>query len=464
MSSPSMRMFAATLIMAVAGTGMVACSDDEPKADSSEITVWSLEDVADRVTATKAIISDFTAKTGVKVNLVTVNEDQFPSLIASSAAAGKLPDVVGSVSLAGIQTLAGNQLLHESANAEIVDKLGRDTFSPRALELTSDGGKQLSVPSDGWGQLLVYRKDLFAAAGLPAPDTYEKIAAAAAKLNTGGVAGITAATAPGDVFTQQTFEHLALANNCQLTDDSGAVKLDSPECVEAFRFYGDLMRNHSVKGAQDVDTTRATYFAGKAAMLIWSPFILDELAGLRNDAKPTCPQCQQDPTFLAKNSGFVTAIKGPNGAEPAQYGEISSWAVLDGAAAGSAKSFVEYLLSDGYPRWFGMSPEGRFPARKGTADDKEKFLTAWNTSHAGVDAKKPLSAVYGDDVLATLRKSPDTFQRWGLPQGQGKLVGAILGELPVPKALADVVGGKSDAAAAAARAKKDVEAIKKGVN
>ena len=34
----------------------------------------------------------------------------------------------------------------------------------------------------------------------------------------------------------------------------------------------------------------------------------------------------------------------------------------------------------------------------------------------------------------------------------------------MPKALADVVGGKSDAAAAAARAKKDVEAIKAGVN
>jgi multiple sugar transport system substrate-binding protein len=458
-----MRILAPTLIMALAGTTLLACGDDEPKSDSSQITVWSLEDVADRVNATKAIIADYTAKTGVKVNLVTVNEDQFPSLIASSAAAGDLPDVVGSVSLAGVRTLSGNDLLEPDANKKVVEKLGRDTFSPRALELTSEDGKQLAVPSDGWGQLLVYRKDLFAAAGLPAPDTYEKIAAAAAKLNTGGVAGITAATAPGDVFTQQTFEHLALANNCQLTDDAGKVTLDSAECVEAFRFYGDLMRDNSVKGAQDVDTTRATYFAGKAAMLIWSPFILDELAGLRDDAKPTCPQCQSDPAWLAKNSGFVTAIKGPNGAEPAQYGEISSWAVLDGASD-PASSFVEYMLSDGYPRWFGMSPEGRVPVRTGTAEDKQKFLTAWNTSQAGVDRKQPLSAVYGEDVLATLRKSPDTFQRWGLTQGQGKLVGAILGELPVPKALADVIGGKSDARAAAERAKKDVDAIAKGVN
>ncbi|SCG56566.1 carbohydrate ABC transporter substrate-binding protein, CUT1 family [Micromonospora echinaurantiaca] len=464
MSAPPMRMLAATLIMTLTGASLLACGDDDSGGDDNTITVWSLEDVADRVTATKAIIADFTAKTGITVDLVTVNEDQFPSLIASSAAAGELPDVVGSVSLAGVRTLAGNELLHPEANAEVVEKLGRQTFSPRALELTSGDGRQLAVPSDGWGQLLVYRKDLFAAAGLPAPDTYEKITNAARTLHRGGVAGITAATAPGDVFTQQTFEHLALANNCQLTDDSGAVKLDSPECVEAFRFYGDLMRNWSVKGGQDVDTTRATYFAGKAAMLVWSPFILDELAGLRNDAKPTCPQCQADPTFLAKNSGFVTGIQGPNGSGPAQYGEISSWAVLDGAAADPAKSFVSHLLDEAYPRWFGMSPEGRFPARKGTPAEPEKFLTAWNTSQAGVDAKKPLAEVYGDEVLAGLRRSPDTFQRWGLTQGQGKLVGAILGELPVPKALSEVVSGKSDAAAAAGRAKKDVEAIKAGVN
>ncbi|MEK8105964.1 hypothetical protein NKG94_13905 [Micromonospora sp. M12] len=40
----------------------------------------------------------------------------------------------------------------------------------------------------------------------------------------------------------------------------------------------------------------------------------------------------------------------------------------------------------------------------------------------------------------------------------------MLGELPVPKVLADLIGGKSDAAATANRAKKDVDAIKAGVN
>ena len=42
-----------------------------------------------------------------------------------------------------------------------------------------------------------------------------------------------------------------------------------------------------------MDTTRATYFAGKAAMLIWSSYLLDELAGLRDDALPTCDEVHE---------------------------------------------------------------------------------------------------------------------------------------------------------------------------
>ena len=86
-------------------------------------------------------------------------------------------------------------------------------------------------------------------------------------------------------------------------------------------------------GAQDVDTTRASYFAGKAAMFIWSTFVLDEMAGLRNDAKPNCPQCGADPAYLAKNTGVVTTIQGPDGDGPAVFGEITSWTVTAEASA-----------------------------------------------------------------------------------------------------------------------------------
>jgi multiple sugar transport system substrate-binding protein len=71
--------------------------------------------------------------------------------------------------------------------------------------------------------------------------------------------------------------------------------------------------------------------------------------------------------------------------------------------------------------------------------------------------------VYPKDVIDTLAKSPDTFQRWGFPQKQGALVGATLGELPVPKAVNALAGGEVDAAGAAKRAADDVKSIQQSL-
>jgi multiple sugar transport system substrate-binding protein len=444
---------------------LTACSGDDENKDgggkgqaAKELTVWTIEDVADRVQAQQRLVSQFTAKTGVKVKLVAVAEDQFDQLVTSSAAAGNLPDVVAALPLSGVRSLANNDLVSTEIARGVVDKLGADTFSKRALELTMDGDKQLAVPSDGWTQLLVYRKDLFAKAGLQAPDSYDAIEKAASTLNKPGMAGITLATVPGDSFTQQSFEYLALANGCQLVGDDKKVTLNSPACVKTFDFYAKLARQYSVSGTQDVDSTRATYFAGKAAMIIWSSFLLDEMAGLRNDALPSCPECRKDKAFLAKNSGMVAAIKGPDGG-PAQYGEVVSFVPMKDAAKDETSRFIEYLMSDAYQSWLAIAPEGKLPVRLGPKPGDKSYLTAWQGMKAGVDTKAPLSNFYDPESLRLVQSAPDTFSRWGLTQGQGKLVGATLGELPVPKALASLVSGKGDAASAAAAAQKAVQAI-----
>ena len=93
-----------------------------------------------------------------------------------------------------------------------------------------------------------------------------------------------------------------MANNCQLVDRAGTITLTSKPCLDTFQFYIDLIRSGSVQGDQDATSARAAYLAGTAAMIIWSSFLLDELAGLSNDARPTCPQCHRDPSFLADHS------------------------------------------------------------------------------------------------------------------------------------------------------------------
>ncbi|WP_219416764.1 ABC transporter substrate-binding protein [Pseudonocardia nigra] len=423
------------------------------------IVVWTTDTLPDRVAATEAIIADFTAQTGIEVDLVGVAEDQFNQVLTSAAAAGELPDVLGSLSLSAIRTLGANDLVDTEANAAIVERLGEDTFAERALELTRDGDEQLGVPDTSWVQLIYYRKDLLDAAGLAAPDTYEAMLAAAKALDSEQMAGFVGATAPGDSFTEQTFEHVALANGCELVDDQGRIMIGSGNCVGAFGFYGDLVSNYSMPGAQDVDTVRASYFAGQAAMMIWSTFVLDEMAGLRDDALPSCPQCQADPAFLAKNTGVVAALQGPDGQEPAQFAQVVSWTVAADSATEPASAFVEYMMSDGYVDWMAIAPEGKFPVRAGTQESPTTYVDTWKTLPVGVDRKAPLSEFYGPEILDQLTSGLDSISRWGITQGQGELIGATQGELPVAEAVSAVTTGGASAEDAAARAQQAVQAI-----
>jgi multiple sugar transport system substrate-binding protein len=461
---PRRLMTLLALLLALAATGCGGGGGGNGnKGQDNTLTFWTAEDNAERVKATQAIIARFQQQSGIQVKMSAIAEDQLATQIQSASAAGTLPDVMGALSLGFMHSLAADDIADPDAAAEVIDSLGRDTFSQRALKLVEADGKPVAVPSDAWTMLLTYRKDLFDKAGLQAPQTFDQIQTAATKLKQPGMAGIVASTKPADSFTQQTFEYLAVANGCQLTDDQGNIQLTSQPCVDTFRFFGDLIKNGSVTGGQDVDTTRAAYFSGKSAMLIWSSFILDELAGLRKDALPTCSQCRSDKEFLAKNSGFVTALKGPDATQPTQFGEVTGFTIVKDQNTDAAKRFVEFMMSDGYVDWLGLAPEGKIPTRAGTKDNPQQYAEAWSKLKSGVDTKKPLADIYPAEVITALTKSTDTMSRWGFEQGQGKLVGAQLNELPIPKALSEELGGQLDAQAAAKQAQADVEEIAQSV-
>jgi multiple sugar transport system substrate-binding protein len=431
----------------------------EGEAAPGTVTFWSTEAQPERVALTQAMLDRFQEASGITVELVPVEEDQLPELVTSSAAAGTLPDVI----FHPLDFTIGwyeNGILDAAAATRAVDELGRDTFSAGALELVTVDEGLAAVPSDGWGQLLIYRKDLFDAAGLAAPDSYANILAAAQALHNPDESfyGITAASKAGEVFTQQTFEQFALANGCQMVDSAGAVTLNSPECAEAIATFTDLVGNYGPPGEADVDTTRATYFAGQAAMVIWSPFILDEMAGLRDNALPTCPECADDPAFLAKNSGFVPAFAG-SGGEPAQYGQISSLGITTNADTEQAIAFVKFWFDEGYLDWLALSPEGKLPMRSGTAEEPDKWVAGWRELETGVDRKARLGDIYGAEVLDLLVQGTESFKRWGFSEGQGGLVGAVYTSLPAPALVREVLDGSMTPEEAAEELQLEVEGL-----
>lgn len=439
-------------VAAALGIGLLAgCSGGGSSAHSGRsITVWTEENATDRMAKQRRMAAEFTKETGISVTLVGVDEDQLPQQVEASAAAGRLPAVMGGIPLAQLWQMYSNGLVDTDAATAVLKHLGRSTFDANALKLASDGGKPLAVPSDSWQQILVYRKDLFAKAHLPVPDTYANIVKAARTLNKGSMSGISLSTDPKDVFTQQSFEDFAVANGCQIVDGSGKVRLDSPACRTAFSTYDQLAATGAA-GTQTVDTTRATYQAGQSPMVVWSTYLLDSLAGLRDDEPPNCPQCRKDPSFLSKNSGIVTALRGPNGDSPAQFGEISSWTVTKAANAPAAQKFIEFMMDQGYEGWVGMEPEGKIPVRSGTPAAPRKYVDDWYGMKIGITCFEPMDKLFPKRFLDTLLSGVSNMRRWGITEGQGALVGATEGALPVPKAIGAMAGGDHVSPDAAAR-------------
>ncbi len=437
--------------------------EKEVQVAGATIQFWSTETQPARAEATRAILDRFTEETGIGVELILTDENALPSLTTSAVAAGTLPDVI----FHPIDFTIGwaeQGILDPAAATAVIEALGQETFAEGPLNLVDVDGEFAAIPTDGWGQLIVYRADLFEAQGLEPPTTFEAIETAAAALHDpdNDFFGITAATTAGEVFTQQTFEHFALANGCRLVDDSGIVTLDTPECVEAFQFYTDLMRNYSPPGDQDVVSTRATYFAGQAGMIVWSPFILDEMAGLRDNAFPACPECEDNPAFLAENSGIVPAFAGPSG-EPAQYGQVSYMGVTTNADVEATQQFLEFWFNDAYLDWLSVSVEGKFPMRQGTPDNPTQFIDGWKELETGVDRKATLGSIYGDEIINTLIEGAGSFNRWGFTRGQGALVTAVYEALPVPQYIRDTIDEVYTAEEAVDEIQFEVEDLQEGL-
>jgi len=442
------RLTIAASTAAAAVLTLTACGSGGPESDGT-VTVWTVETQPERLAIQEAAMDAWAEDAGVETDLVPVEEDQVSQLLSAAALSGnEMPDVVNAISPGLVRSFDRDGYLDRDGAAEVVEALGADTFTPEALELTSDGNEVLAVPSDAWPMMVYYRTDLFEEAGLEPPTTYDDLRAAAEELTTRGRYGITLSTDAADPFTQQTLEFLAQGNGCELVDDAGEATLDSPECTETIELYGELASEFSPEGSQGVESTRSSYFAGQAAMTVWSSFLLDEMAGLREEFTPSCDECADDPGWLAENTGVVPVVEGPSsGGDAAGYVEFVSWGITDGADP-ETTDFVEHMMSEAYGDWLSMAPEGKVPVRTGTADSPTEYTDAWSELEIGVDSKKTFSDVWPGEVTDTLAAAPESADRWALPQGQGAILGPITSELPLAKAAADLGSGSIDAAQA----------------
>ena len=416
----SIRKMKKSALAAIVALGMLA---SQP-AVGADLRFWTTEEQPDRLAKQEAMAAEFKARSGVEVQVIPVSEKEMEARVAAAFAAGDLPDVIYHP-LQHVASWAEAGILDAEANHEVVEALGTGTFAPGALSMARTRDGYAAVPVDGWTQMVLYRKDLFAAGGLAAPRDYASILAAVRKLhNPPDMYGFVAATKVDESFMSQVLEHVLLANGVSPVDSGGIRKLDQKAATEALEFYKALAKA-SPPGELFWKQSREMYFAGRAAMIIWSPFILDELAGLRDSAPPTI---NSDPTSreLAEKTGVVTTFSGPSNPGGAAWADIRYFGVTGDADTENAQAFVKFCMDEGYANTLGIAPEGKFPIRRGDRSDPEKFVKIWSKLPVGVDRKAPLGELYPAAVVGDIVAGLETASRWGVREGQLALASKVV--------------------------------------
>ncbi len=393
-------------------------------ASADTIRFWTTENQPARLAKQQEMADAFNAKTGHTVEVIPVEEKELGTRTTAAFAAGDLPDVIYHT-LQYVLPWAEAGILDVETNSDIVDSLMKRTFAPGAIEMAQFDGMTAAVPVDGWTQMVVYRKDLFDAAGLAPPNSYANIAAAVDALhNPPSMYGFVAPNKVDENFMSQVLEHVFLANGVSPVNADGFAKLDEKATTEVLDFYKKIAKA-SPPGELFWKQSRAVYFAGQAAMIIWSPFILDELAGLRDSAPPTI---NDDPTSseLASKTGIVTTFGGPSNSAGAAWADIRYFGVTSDANTEVASEFVTYSMKDGYTATLSIAPEGKFPVRRGDPFDTAKYINAWSKLPVGVDRKAPLSDLYDAGTIRKIVSGLETADRWGVKEGQLSLASKII--------------------------------------
>ncbi len=422
-------------------------------ANADTIKFWTMEIQPERMEIQEKMAAGFKEATGHTVEVIPVEEAEIATRTTAAFAAGDLPDVLNHT-VQHLLPFAEAGILDTGAATDVVNDLGVDSYAAGAVNMAKSNGEIVSVPTDGWTQLVVYRSDLFEEHGLAVPKTFADIEAAIEKLhNPPEMYGFVAATKIDETYMMQLIEHISLAAGYSPVNDDGSINEDTSALKEVLGFYKTIA-DASPEGELFWKQSREQYLDGKAAMIIWSPSLLDELGGLRDSAPVTYAE---DTTSkeLAEKTGFVTVFAGPGNDAGAAYADVRYLGITADANTDVAAEFVQYVVSEGYGDWLSQAPEGKFPVRRGDAAGSTNFEELWATLPVGVDRKAPLGDIYPKSVIDDIVAGLSVGDRWGVASGNlataSKIVNArvmsqvirqfVDGELSIDDAAAKIVEG-----------------------
>jgi len=267
------RSLAVAAVAALSLTAVAACGSSDDKKDAAAsgpttIDVWLMKgSVSDDFL--KRFEADFAAShPDVKANIQIQEWNGIGTKIIGALASKDAPDVieVGNTQVAQYSASGGVKDLTDKKADLKGDDWIEGLAGPGLYE-----GKQYGIPYYAANRVVVYRKDLFQAAGVTPPKTRDEWIAATTKLNTGGNQGIYL---PGQNFYVLSGFIWDEGGDLAVKEgDKWKGALSTPEALKGMDFYKQIQALG--KGPKDSDEAKPTqtdvFAQGKVAQMIAVP-------------------------------------------------------------------------------------------------------------------------------------------------------------------------------------------------
>lgn len=397
------------------------------RASEAVIEFWTTDNEEERVDVYEEVAARYMAEhPEVEIRIVPIEEAGVTQRMATALAANRPPDIIR-MGVERVAAFAADGILDEEAAQAVIQAVGEDDFRSGPLEMVTnpETGNYAAVPFDGWVQALWYRADLFDEAGLELPISWEAIDGACDALpGTGNLLyALGLGTDPGQNYPHQVFEQVAMSNNAWPFDEAGNVTMNTPEMVEALRFYAGLQRC-AMPGPQYWLGARESYQLDQSGMMFYSTYIMDDLvegSGLEGGGN-----IQIAVEDLALKTGFAPMMEGPNGA--ASYGQLVTLAIPVGADPQAVDVIQWFLTGQNYQDVLALAPFGKVPVLQSAID--------------GWMGLSPYFESYSEETLGQVANGYETMQRWlfrpDYDATEQAVVGDIEGRLLISQVISNI--------------------------
>jgi multiple sugar transport system substrate-binding protein len=262
-------------------------------------------------TAFQETIQPFIEATGVNVELDVMEEGAMleKQLLECSSASNTYDIYQVAVEAVTQMGQTGCIVPLNDRIAELPAFYDYEDLMPAYRDIFTIDGQTYSIPTAGESVFLIYRKDLFDAAGLEPPQTWDELLQIAQQFQEGGeVAGVAFRAQKGWQFTYTYSIFLFPFGGMMLDPATGEVAIDSPESAAALDFMKALKEVAPV-GIESFSFPEsfAAMQNGDVAMLI--------------EATAAGPE-MEDPekSTVAGNLGYAVLPAGPAGAYTGVWG------------------------------------------------------------------------------------------------------------------------------------------------